>query len=347
MGDASEKKCFIIGPTESGKTSLLGILQFATAQQADQPKRALRILPASPDMAELIELSTEVIDNVTFAGLPGTQEIKRYAFDYEVTDNPRDGLFRRERRTRFSMIDMPGAAVLGSEEDWAAAGLDTGVMREARKEAVEQLRSANYIMLCADSTDEARTSQFIRHLPRILMETGVKRLACEKLVVCLTKADKFVVEHPAITTREEFEHEDPVKRARRVISDAGLNTLKMYLREENIRIMAGWASVYGFEPETGRPNYSADDRRILIDAEMNATAADILERWQPYQVIDPFIYLTAGDPMGLKNVPPLGSGVSGLQPLKLPASINPIAERVRSWLGLVWRWIYALYRYVK
>ena len=160
-----------------GKTSLLGILQFATAQQADQPKRALRILPQSPDMAELIERSNEVVDDEHSVGLTATQEIKRYVFDYEVTDNPRDRFFRRTMRTRFSMLDMPGGAVLGAENDWAEAGLDTAIMIEARKEAVEQLRSADYIMLCADSTDEKRTMQFIRHLPRVLMETGVNRLA--------------------------------------------------------------------------------------------------------------------------------------------------------------------------
>ena len=131
-------------------------------------------------------------------------------------------------------------------------------------------------------------------------------------MICLTKADRFVVLHPAIATREEFEHEDPVTRARRVISDAGLNTLKMYLREENIDIRAGWASVYGFEPETGRPNYSADNEGLLINAGMGATAADVLERWQPYQVIDPFVFLTTGELMSLKEIAPLGSRVPGL-----------------------------------
>jgi hypothetical protein len=38
----------------------------------------------------------------------------------------------------------------------------------------------------------------------------------------------------------------------------------MYLND-NVEIRAGWASVYGLDPETGRPNYDGNTEGLLIE----------------------------------------------------------------------------------
>src|ERR1043166_3097520 len=280
MADTASSNCVIIGPAGSGKTSLLGVLQFATAQHAEQGDKAFRILPASADMGELIALSNA---SVRKGKLPiaATTGVKRYDFDYEVVHNAGGGMFRQVSRTRFRMIDTPGGALLGDRQSWAEKNLDVEEMAKARSEAIDQLRTANYIMLCADSTDEEATAEFIQYLPSALMEVGTSPLTCRRMVICLTKADKYVVDTKgAISTNEEFQYEDPAARAKRVIGRAGLNTLKFYLRDD-VDIRAGWASVYGFEAKSGLPNYDPETDGLLIDATIEATAADILDRWHP------------------------------------------------------------------
>jgi GTPase SAR1 family protein len=345
MADPSPKNCVIIGPSGSGKTCLLGVLQLATGQLADQSDKALRILPVSADMGELIALSNAAVKDggLSIAPTPG---VKHYVFDYEVTHNTPGNIFRQVSQTRFSLIDTPGGALLGERTSWAEKGFVVERMEEARAEAIRQLKTADQIMLCADSTDELAAADFVRYLPTALMETGTGRLACEKLVICLTKADKYVIETDGIATRDEFLYEDPVSRAVRVISRAGLNTLRMYLRDD-VEIRAGWASVYGFEPKGGLPNYDPERDGLLIDPTTEATPAEILERWQPYQVINPFVFLTTGEPMGLKKIPPLGSAVQGLPQPEFLSRLQTPLGRFQIWLKRLWDWFRALVNYLK
>ena len=331
--------CVIIGPTKSGKTSLLGILQLATAKVAEQPARSLRILPASRDMVELIEFSN-ALENL--GQLPGTLGIKRYVFDYEVTHKNRDRMFKQNVRTRFSMIDSPGGALLGDRKTWT----NPEGMEEARAELVSDLKTAKYIMLCADSTDDASAAQFIQFLPGALSETGQERLPCEKLVICLTKADKYVVEHQSMTTRDEFAYEDPIKQVNRVIGRETIATLKMYLNDD-VEIRAGWASVYGFDPETGRPNYDRETGGLLIDASTGASYAEILERWQPYRIEEPFIFLTAGLPTNLKKILPLGAHIPGIPRSGIFGNSSSRSYGPGSFFRKMWLLMKAFYDYIK
>jgi hypothetical protein len=219
-------------------------------------------------------------------------------------------------------------------------------MEKARAEAIIQLKTANHIMLCADCTDFHAAADFVQYLPTALMETGADRLACDKLVICLTKADKYVVDHPGIATRDEFHFEDPLQRAIQVISRVGINTLRFYL-PDSAHIRAGWASVYGFEPKSGLPNYDPDNESLLIDASIEATPADILDRWRPYQIIDPFVFLTMGDAMGLKVIPPLGSSVPGMQQPELVTRLLTPMERVRTFFKPAWHWVRIVYNYLR
>jgi GTPase SAR1 family protein len=331
--------CVIIGPTQSGKTSLLGALQFATAQVADQPGMFLRILPISEHMADLIEFSNSP-ENV--GKLPGTASVRRYEFVYEVTHKSWDRMFQKVSRTRFSMIDSPGGALLGDRKGWSKED----EMQEARAELMSELRRAKYIMLCADSTDTDSTAQFIRFLPRVLSETGQERLPCEKLVICLTKADKYVVEHESVTTLDEFAYEDPLKQVDRVIGREAMATLKMYLNRD-VEIRAGWASVYGFDPETRRPNYDKLSDGLLADASAVVERREVLERWRPYQIVDPFIFLTAGLSLNLRKILAPGARLQGVPQ---PAIFGRLGDQTRG-LGSPFRklgqLIKAFYDYIK
>lgn len=309
MAQTPDKHCVIIGAAKSGKTSLVGVLQFATAQLAEHNGLALRIFPRSPDMGELIRRSNAAVRNGKMPGV-GTLGVKRYVFDYEITHNLDRRVFQTTSHTRFSMIDTPGGALLGERDSWAETGLDTVEMEKARAEAVAELRTASSIILCADSTNESAAADFVEFLPDVLRETGLNRLPCRQFVICLTKADKYVVDHPDIHTRDEFSYEDPVKRAEHIISNHSLSTLKMYLRDAKIKV--GWASTYGFAPHHGYPNYDPKRDGLLIDV-TQASISDVLKMWQPYQVIDPFVFLTVGEPMSLRPMNLMGDKVPGMK----------------------------------
>lgn len=293
------KTCVLIGPPGSGKTSLLGILPFATEQFAVWSKRDLRILPVSSDMSELIALSNAAVRSGRFP-TAATAGVKRYVFDYAIAHPASGGTSRNVSRTRFSLIDTPGGPLLGERKTWAEWGLDIEEMTKVRLEVVRQLRTANAIILCADSTDEETAYNFIRHLPTVLTEIGTEQLVCEKLVICLTKADLYTMREALTPTREHLRHEDPARRALRIISRSVLNTLRFFMRQ-SIDIRVGWTSIYGFDPD-GRPNYDPDRDGLPIDSRAGAEPADVLERWRPFQIVDPFVFLTTGEPMGLRKL---------------------------------------------
>ena len=140
--------------------------------------------------------------------------------------------------------------------------------------------------------------------------------------------------------------EDPIECANHVISTVGLNTLKFYLRDD-VEIRVGWASVYGFEPDQGLPNYDPDTDGLLVDVSTGAKPAEILERWRPYQVINPFVFLTIGDSAGLKAMPPLGSGVIGVQRPEFIKQMEPRVSRLRSSLRPIRNWFHMLVEFVR
>jgi hypothetical protein len=295
--------------------------------------------PSSPDMVDLIEFSNSP-ENL--GQLPSTLDVRRYVFDYEVTHQNRDRVFQKNFHTRFSMIDSPGEALLGDRKDWT----NPVEMEKARVELLSELKTANFIVLCADSTDSASIIQFIRFLPRALSETGLRRLPCEKLVICLTKADKYVVEHPNLTTLDQFIYEDPKQCVDRVIGTEALSMLRWYLRED-AEIRAGWASVYGFDPETGRANYDGVTEGLLIDASTGATPATILQRWQPFRIVESFVFLTAGISMNLKEIPPLGAHLAGIRQPRIFDNLSSRSRGVGSFFRKMQLLMKAFYDYIK
>jgi GTPase SAR1 family protein len=328
MVELPAKNCVLLGAVASGKTSLIGVFQFATTQLPKQPHRTLRIFPASLDTGELITLTNSVVQRGRLP-LPATATVNRYDFECEVTHDALGGIARQVSRTRLSIVDTPGGTVLGNRQIYGESGLNLEVMKEARAEALHQLKTADHIILCVDSTDEDAAAELLKHLPLALMETGTTQLACEKLVICLTKADKYVMNHPGIRTRDELLYEDPAARALHIISRPILNTLRYYLRED-VDIRVGWTSIYGFEPEHGLPNYDPENDSLRIDATTDMKHADILERWHPYMVADPFLFFATGDPMGLKTIPVLGAAVPLSPRLETLNQFESALRRIRS-----------------
>lgn len=338
MRPIRNKRCVIIGPSGSGKTTLLGTLQFATSQ-ARQPDMALRMLPVSPDISALIGRSNAAVLKGEYPST-ATQKVNRYVFDYEIIHNRVGGTFRKTSRTRFSMTDTPGAALLGDRTKLA----EHPEMKEARAEAVEELSVADYIIICADSTDEELATDFIQYLPEALAETRADRLACSRLVICLTKADRYAARHPGIRTLDQFRYEDPIACALRIISTESLRLLNSYLLD-NVEIRVGWASAAGFDPHTGLPNYNADREGVLVDP-AGGTAA-IRERWRPYRIIDPFVFLTMGDAMGLKRMASPESNVPGVPRPEFFNRFTRSSDRLESAWQRIKRWFRILVEFVR
>ena len=65
-------------------------------------------------------------------------------------------------------------------------------------------------------------------------------------------------------------------------------------------VHCGWTSVYGFVPGEGSANYDEQRETLLVYDQ-----ADPLfwQKWVPFRVLDPFIYLATGEPMSLQPIP--------------------------------------------
>jgi len=287
----------IIGPSESGKTNLLAVLPFAGKQHAREVQgRTLSIYERSEAMRELAANAIQIIFEGQ-APIPGTGAVTDHVFDLEVQGG--NGLKRAERRFELSNADggmlFPGPADRVNTTDEYIQG---------RKKLLTALREARGILICADCSSRATTKEFLAHFQQILTSIGSRTLKCERLVFCLTKADRLVAPFGA-GALDMIERSDPAATCRRLIGEANINALRSYLSAD-ARVVVGWSSVYGFDHTTGASNLDIDANalanRFASDDQASSAEIGVDDMWRPFRVHEPFVFLATGEEQNLKSL---------------------------------------------
>jgi GTPase SAR1 family protein len=296
-----QARCVIIGPASCGKTSLLSTLKIATDQIQPGPTqytvltRHARTLKFFTALSEAI-LTTGRID------FPGTTELIDHQFTLEqVSRGGFFGLFGNNRsRYEFRSSDTAGRTVL------PLPGESESVDPTKLAEIVAESRVSDGLILLVDAADRTTAGTFFVSLLPFLANAADDsgRVNFRRVAIVLTKADTLVA-HYGASAHAELERLDPWRYALdSAIGIIPIRQLLQYLRPEHRRsVYCGWASVYGFIPQDGAVNVMADEDGDRL-AVFNAHDASWVNRWHPYQVLDPFVYTATGNPMGLKPLPP-------------------------------------------
>src|SRR5207249_3956324 len=90
--------------------------------------------------------------------------------------------------TRFRLLDGPGGVEVGPH-----GGRDDRDenQRKLRHAVLECGRRSQGLLLCVDSSDENRAEDFFKYLADLFRDIGRAPLPFRRVVVLLTKADKY------------------------------------------------------------------------------------------------------------------------------------------------------------
>lgn len=281
----------IIGPTKSGKTGLLATLaQASWSYELTEEGTSVRVLRPNPAMSALADLAQGTIREGMLP-MSATNEVIEYEFTLHV--QRRKVAFlpwpTQETEGRFSLWDGPGGALFPNPTA-GGASFDIVEYRRFRDALVESLTRASGLMLCLDSTDNTRALEMFEALPGIMRDTGLATLPCKRVAVCLTKVDSRFADK-GTEARATAERESPQACCRSLLPSVIFRVLSTFCADAQFGF--GWTSVYGFTPD-GSPNYDEANQR-LAQWELTAAGANAaIERWVPFRVIDPFLWLATG-----------------------------------------------------
>jgi hypothetical protein len=163
-------------------------------------------------------------------------------------------------------------------------------MRDAM---LKRLAMSTAAILCIDASSPDTAKTLFLDLPTILSDIGMDRLPLRRLVICLTKID-LKTEGGVRIDKSGAVRWDPVETAQRLLPRAVLKTVRMY-GHPDLEIGVVATSVYGFDERTGQPLYDPNDSGFAgrEDREILDTV-DMIDRWEPLNVLEPFTYLITG-----------------------------------------------------
>lgn len=299
MNNQNARGFVVFGPTRSGKTNLLGSLHLAARNVPTEGDTSLDIVKASPDLLGLFRLFGAALTRAE--GVPpidGTYAVARYRFALR-TSRRRLLMPTETLETPFQVVDAPGATLLPapgcaalSDEGW---GTD-----EHRGELVAELAQARGFVLCVDPTAEEDLATYFIELPPLLEEVAQRRTQpFERGVVCLTKADRYFHER-GNRARGDAYARDPSQVLARVLSPMGMSSLVSLCRRP-AALGVCWTSVLGFLPD-GCSNFEVETGGLKHTAARGGFAA-AAAAWQPFNVLDPFLFAATGRADGVTVIP--------------------------------------------
>jgi hypothetical protein len=320
--------CVMIGPTRSGKTTLL--LAFGSActlSYGDGLK--LEFVPEENTALKM----KETIDRITGRrGGPQATEGKpgEYPFWIHVSEKPKNFWEVPLDRDLYMMMGDAGGGFSFPEDELTGPAIDF------RDELMQMARNAGSLVFCVDVT-KPRASVLERELPVLLSRITtpvdvrvpvpwqqrlrdkllrqrtpevrirrMRRLNVSRFLLLLTQVDKLChkLDKPAWFASTI----DPVEQVRELLGLPLLNSIQSALKP-GTSFAAGICSAWGFHPVTGRPFADQNGKPINLAAE---TGEEILRRWTPFGIRDAIYFIATGKCRGtVKQVMPHDLEVSG------------------------------------
>lgn len=296
----SEQTTLIFGPSNVGKTALLASFFYA-AGVFFQKGVSIR-LQAENDSTRLVQQHNLSFLRTGHLPFQGTYSIMEYDFILSI-EKERYGLSRvlgkkESWYNRFRFFDSPGGSVFALDGE----DIDYAVQGEHRKILVSELSKAQGLILCVDAAEENKKegkghwsgslytslNEIFSRTPKSLKRGGIPQLGIQKVYVCINKSDLWAVQEGfQADAQEQVEELDPLVFAHRLLGQGFFNTLVTFFQPQT-EIAFGFSSSFGFLE--GGPN-----AMLMGGIGMgNEIRREHLESWNPYQVLDPFVFLTMG-----------------------------------------------------
>lgn len=176
-----QRSCTIIGPANSGKTTLLLAMQQACLQdQGDDFK--LDFMPESETAAGLISLAGEFL----FHGktVRASRQVTNYSFRVYVNNLQAE---KSECYCKLNVTDGPGGYLFPSERGSINIGTSSWM------DLVEATRRSRSLVLCIDGSAPALETLY-HGLPQLIfdLKKGHRRLPFLRVLLLVTKIDRII-----------------------------------------------------------------------------------------------------------------------------------------------------------
>ena len=289
-------KSMILGPSKVGKTALVASLSHASTIESIVNQLDVDVAGGNPHTLQLFSKALDVVQSGDLQ-LQGTQSTTHYEFRLTLPSPPTDFMSRFvsaftgvPRATgHFHFLDSPGGAVF---ESALINSRQTATRSPYYREIAKQMLDSQGLILCVDANDifsdrRPFIKDFFFHSVNTLLTNGFQSiLPFKRVCVALTKADLWAKNSGREKDAQAFiEAADPVAQALEIIGERTFKSFKTFMVEES-QFGFAFSSVYGFK--NGGLNTD------LMTSKTEATGR--AEDWQPYQVLDPFAFLTTGSP---------------------------------------------------
>lgn len=310
--NADEHSCVIIGPADSGKTTLLAALKRACEQEAEDELNLGFV--AEPETARLISLALGRMAKRQTAR-DSTNDVQNYPFEINLRGkSPNFWSLPLRVKLSVTMNDSPGGAVFPTE--------DSPDLTDKRNLVLAAARNASSMILCVDITRpsvlmlqqqlslafaeivEERTVSARLHIKERLWNRlhGVPNeesqlcLNVDRFLLMLTQVDKLCskLSDSVKQTVRIAEIIDPVEQARSLFGPELLKMIRNVLKPE-ADFAVGITSAFGFNPLTGNSFFDIDGSPTPLSTD---SGEDILRRWTPYGIRDAIYFLATGRARG-------------------------------------------------
>jgi hypothetical protein len=312
--------CVMIGPADSGKTTLLAAIKRACEQEAEDDMNLGFV--AEPETARLISLALGRMARRE-TGRRSTNEVQNYPFEINLTAKA-PNFWSPPIRVKLSvtMNDSPGGAVFPTE--------DRTDLSDKRNSVIAQAKTATSMILCVDITrPSVLTLQ--QQLPLAFAEIVEKHpvstpihfkemlwnklrgrfggstqdghaffeplcLNVDRFLLMLTQVDKlcYQLPHSIKQTVRIAEIIDPVEQARSLFGPELLKMIRNVLKPD-ADFAVSVTSAFGFHPLTGNSFADFDGRASPLSTD---SGEDILRRWTPYGIRNAIYFLATGRARG-------------------------------------------------
>jgi GTPase SAR1 family protein len=306
----------VIGPSKVGKTALVAsLVQSANVISFQLRDENINVFVA-PNNDITRKLFNQSLDIIRYNRLSfqGTQDI----IDYEMKlESPHiEATFVDKIKSligigepthcTINFPDAPGGALFQGDDD----EYDTVVADKFRGKVVQKLRDSTGLIVCLDAaylTPEADNENdlkevalaFTKWLPDVFAEvvqnTVETKLDIKRVCFVMTKSDLWAhkfnwgeMAETSVQNRNAYTH------AKDILGTMFFNSVRQYFHKDT-EFAFCMSSVFGFLDgkvnEEFIQNMTKKRRRNSSDGEIDISVED----WQPYNVIEPFIFLLNGD----------------------------------------------------
>ncbi len=279
-----ERESLIIGPSNSGKTSLVAALQLSSSNDLVTRKRyGVSIIPRNKAMQEVSDQAWKAIQ---YGRLPigATTIPTEYVFEYSRKSR---GLFAKlfmggKQSNLFRVTDGPGGDIITGET------VDLNQHNTNHQKLIAKAKKCHSLVLCIDSIDYDRSPEFIKGIPKFFYDLGEHQFS--SVIILLTKADSYFHQYGRLALRKA-QRSDPWPTLYKILTPAGLGAILTYCNREDTELIAGWCSAYGFIPKTGEANFNFEnDCMATYDGNL-WSIPKVSRSWRPFAVTDFLTYL--------------------------------------------------------